>query len=82
MLPSEKLRLREDDGEKKKDDEDGYNPWWYSIGLFLPIVDLEDAKKWTVKPEHKWRRHYMRVHVILGYLLVPIGLAAWTGLIR
>jgi hypothetical protein len=31
----------------------------------------------------RWRsRLYMRVHGILGYLLVPIGIAAWTGIIK
>lgn len=59
-----------------------YNPLWYSIALFLPIVDLEDVKIWAPNPRCKWRRHYMRVHIILGYLLIPIGLAAWTGLIK
>jgi hypothetical protein len=66
----------------KTDDLKGYSPWWYSIALFLPIVDLEDAKKYTPAPERKGCRHYMRVHVILGFLLVPIGLAAWTGLLK
>jgi len=67
-------------GEIKTDFK--YDPLWYSIALFLPIVDLEDAKIWTPNPKCKWRRHYMRVHIILGYLLIPIGLAAWTGLIK
>lgn len=59
-----------------------YDPLWYSIALFLPIVELEDVKLWTPNPKCKWRRHYMRLHIILGYLLIPIGLAAWTGLIK
>lgn len=63
-----------------------YHPLWYSIALFLPIVELEDVKIWTPRPKQKvWRigvRHYMRLHVILGFLLIPIGLAAWTGIIK
>ena len=62
--------------------EPKYNPLWYSIALFLPIVELEDVKIWTPNPKCTWRRLYMRLHVILGYLLIPIGLAAWTGLIK
>jgi hypothetical protein len=59
-----------------------YRPVWYSIALHLPIVELEDAKVWTPRRERKKARFYMRLHIILGYLLVPIGLAAWTGLIK
>lgn len=59
-----------------------YNPLWYSVALFLPIVDLGDAKIWEPKTCRRCARHYMRLHIVLGYLLVPIGLAAWTGLIK
>jgi hypothetical protein len=59
-----------------------YHPVWYSLALFLPIVELEDAKIWAPRMDRKWSRFYMRLHIILGYLLIPIGLAAWTGLIK
>lgn len=59
-----------------------YRPFWYSLALFLPIVSLEDAKVWAPKLHRRKARLYMRVHIILGYLLIPIGLAAWTGIIR
>jgi hypothetical protein len=70
--------------EDKDHFEGMYNPVWYSIALFLPIVSLEDTKIWRPDPKCKWqwRRHYMRLHVIVGYLLIPLGLAAWTGLIK
>jgi hypothetical protein len=69
--------------EEDKDKCKGrYHPLWYSIALFLPIVQLEDAKTWTPKMNRKKSRFYMRIHIILGYLLIPIGLAAWTGLIK
>lgn len=73
--------------EDKADFEGKYNRWWYSTALFLPIVDLGDAKIWTPKPpcekcKWQWRRHYLRLHIIMGYLFIPIGLAAWTGLIK
>lgn len=59
-----------------------YHPLWYSIALFLPIVDLEDAKIWAPRMNRKKSRFYMRLHIIFGYLLIPVGLAAWTGLIH
>ena len=59
-----------------------YRPLWYSIALFLPIVSLEDKEVWIPKVDRRKTRFYMRLHIILGYLLIPIGLAAWTGLIK
>jgi hypothetical protein len=59
-----------------------YHATWYSLALFLPIISLEDAKVWTPKPHRGFARFYMRVHMIFGYLLIPIGLAAWTGIIK
>lgn len=85
MMPQEQKDKKEPQKKEEQKDKDpmaGYSPLWYSIALFLPIVDLEDAKKWTLRPEKKLERHYLRVHIILGYLFIPIGLAAWTGLIK
>lgn len=59
-----------------------YHPIWYSIALFLPIISLEDEEVWRPKLHRRRARFYMRLHVILGYLLIPIGLAAWTGIIE
>jgi hypothetical protein len=59
-----------------------YHPWWYSIALFLPIVSLQDKERWTPRADRRKSRIYMRLHIILGYLLIPIGLAAVTGLIK
>jgi hypothetical protein len=71
-----------------KDDKDAerykgrYRPFWYSLSLLLPIIDLEDARIWTPRTERRNARFYLRLHVLLGYLLVPIGLAALTGIIK
>jgi hypothetical protein len=65
----------------QKDDDAGrynYHPVWYSIALFLPIISLEDAKVWMPKKARRFARFYMRLHIILGYLLIPIAVAAWT----
>jgi hypothetical protein len=59
-----------------------YNAFWYSLALFLPISGLDDAKVWMPR-RNRWKtRIYMRLHIILGYLLIPIGIAAWTGIIK
>jgi hypothetical protein len=59
-----------------------YNPVWYSLDLFISIVDLRMAEDWEPKPERQWARVYMRIHIILGWILIPIGLLALTGVIR
>lgn len=58
-----------------------YNPLWYSLGLFLPFVDLKMNNDWEPLPHRRFARHYARVHTLLGWIIVPIGLAAVTGLI-
>ncbi len=59
-----------------------YNRFWYSLGLFLPFVDLQADKVWKPKADQTFLRNYMRVHVLLGWILIPIVLAALTGLIK
>ena len=59
-----------------------YNPLWYSLAVFLPISGLDDGKIWAPKRDRWKTRIYQRLHTLLGYLLVPIGLAAWTGIIK
>ena len=59
-----------------------YNRFWYSLGLFLPFVDLQSNKVWKPKADRTFLRNYMRVHILLGWILVPLVLAAVTGLIK
>jgi len=59
-----------------------YSRFWYSLGLFLPFVDLQADKIWKPKADQTFLRSYMRVHILLGWILIPIVLAALTGLIK
>ncbi len=59
-----------------------YSRFWYSLGLFLPFVDLQADKVWKPKADQTFLRSYMRVHILLGWILIPIVLAALTGLIK
>jgi hypothetical protein len=59
-----------------------YSRFWYSLGLFLPFVDLQSNKVWKPKADQTFLRNYMRVHILLGWILVPLVLAAVTGLIK
>jgi hypothetical protein len=59
-----------------------YNALWYSFDLFVPIVGLGVASLWTPRKDRWFARNYVHVHKILGVILIPIGLAAITGIIK
>jgi hypothetical protein len=61
--------------------KDYYNPFWYSLDLFLPFVDLKMADKWMPKPERRFARHYMRFQAIAGWILIPIAILSITGIV-
>ena len=56
-----------------------YNPFWYSLDRFIPI-DLSIANLWMPRADKRIARHYLRIHIILGWSLIPILLLAWTGI--
>jgi tetratricopeptide (TPR) repeat protein len=68
--------------QRPKDTPRAYSRFWSSLGLFLPFVDLQADKVWKPKADQIFLRNYMRVHIILGWILVPLVLAALTGLIK
>jgi hypothetical protein len=131
VFPEDKMEiLKKDEKEPKKDEKrPKYSPFWYSLDLFLPVVDLHASQMWVpvwpdaprrvryrdypkfaalvvisaarnvlkfarvlknprptsreaqaVKDKVRW--HYMHVHALLGWILIPIGLAAITGIIK
>lgn len=58
-----------------------YNAFWYSFVLFLPLANVPDSDVWEPKDDKLGLQAYARVHSLLGWILVPIGLAAVSGLI-
>ena len=68
--------------QKPEDMPQVYSRFWYSLNLFLPVVDLQAGKMWNPKADQTFLRNYMRVHILLGWILVPLVLAAVTGLIK
>lgn len=67
--------------QKKEHYSRTYHAFWYSIDLFLPVIQLQEASIWMPDPDYRFA-WYANVHRILGWILIPIGLAAVTGLIR
>lgn len=59
-----------------------YHPLWFSLDVFLPIIDLWADKYWMPRRADKWRWVYMVAHKFSGWVLVPIGLAAFSGIIK
>jgi hypothetical protein len=59
-----------------------YNPIWFSLDLFAPIIDLESASVWCPRSDRFGKWFYFRVHRILGWILVPIGIVAITGVLQ
>jgi len=68
--------------QKPEDTPRVYSRFWYSLGLFLPVVDLQTDTVWKPKADQTFLRNYARVHALLGWILIPIVLAALTGLIK
>ena len=66
----------------KEDIVPQYNPVLYSIEIFLPFLNLFSADAWIPKPNEKWTWMYLRVHRFIGWILVPLGLASLTGLLK
>jgi hypothetical protein len=82
------LVFRSEKGMRLKDEKNvphytgRYQAFWYSLDLFLPIIKLGEADVWVPKDNRRWANLYRKVHIIIGSLFVPIGLAGWTGIIK
>jgi hypothetical protein len=59
-----------------------YNPLWYSLGLFLPAVDIGEIHAWRPRKGCRFARNYAHIHVLAGWIFVPVALVALTGLFK
>jgi hypothetical protein len=66
----------------QNDTSQTYSPFWYSFDLLTPFIDLHQADFWMPRQDWQFGRVYAHVHRILGWILVPIGIAAITGIIK
>ena len=51
----------------------------YSLDELLPVVDLHIADQW--RPATALRRAYLAVHILFGWLLIPLLIGAFTGML-
>ena len=77
------LMFRPNRMEPQKSEYTGrkYSPFWYSVDVYLPIIKLHDAEIWKPKEEYVLTHVWRRIHTILGWALIPIAIAAWTGML-
>lgn len=59
-----------------------YNPILYSFALFLPFIDLGIASKWEPRPSRRAAWMYKHIHRLLGWILMPIALLTFSGIIK
>jgi uncharacterized protein YjbI with pentapeptide repeats len=51
----------------------------YSVDRFIPInMGFEDG----FEPRQPWSQAYALIHVVAGWLLIPLFLVSWSGLVR
>jgi hypothetical protein len=51
----------------------------YSVDRFMPLdIGFEEG----FEPHQPWSKAYDLIHVIAGWLLIPLFLASWSGLVR
>lgn len=66
------------------DDEESkpvYNPFLYSFALFAPFIDLDLAEKWEPKSERRVAWVYKYILKLLGWILTPIALLTFGGIL-
>jgi hypothetical protein len=59
-----------------------YNPFLYSLDLFVPAISLGMAKYWMPENSDKLRWAWLYIQRILGWIIVPIGLLALAGMVK
>ena len=71
-----------------------FNPFIYSLDIFLPIIDLRLKNYWLpnanvgVKDKFlhiksgAWLRYYLMLHIISGWVLTTLWVAGFSGIVR
>ena len=56
----------------------------YSLDSFLPIINLHQEELWvpTGAGRAGWIQYYYWFHICLGWALITLGVAGFTGLVR
>jgi len=79
-LPDNALQLSSNSTEAPSWQEGVFYRTAYSLDLFLPLVNLHIDENW--EPNGPWLQAYAIGHAMVGWLIVPLLLAALAGIIR
>jgi len=59
-----------------------YSAFWYSLDLFLPVIDLQARNVWMPEQKRRFARNYARFQTVSGWIVLTLGLGAVTGLLK
>jgi uncharacterized protein YjbI with pentapeptide repeats len=59
-----------------------YNRLLYSLSVFAPVISLEVQKDWQPRRDDRLTWGWLRVQQLLGWVIIPIGLVAFSGLAK
>jgi hypothetical protein len=76
------VREKPTDGGKRTETIIPYFSLLYSFDLFVPAVSLGVANYWEPEPQRTGLFYWMYAQKILGWILVPIGVLAFSGIIK
>lgn len=68
----------------KPDVKSQFNAIGYSLDSFLPIINLHQEELFvpTGVGDGRWIQYYYWIHICLGWALITLGVAGFTGLVR
>ena len=62
----------------------GYVSFWdsllFNVDLLIPVLTFPHTDPWS--PYYFWGKLIAGIEVLVGWLIVPLAIAAWTGIIR
>jgi hypothetical protein len=64
---------------EEKDANRYFSPFWYSLDLFFPVIDLQFKNLWAPRQDWRFGRIYAQVHRVLGWVLTGLALATIHG---
>ena len=68
----------------KPDTKPQFSAIGYSLDSFLPIINLHQEDLWVPAGVDggRWVQYYYWIHICLGWALITLGVAGFTGLVR
>ncbi len=61
---------------------EAFDPIWYSLDIFVPVLSLGVGDKWRPKEEHRLLRFYARLLSLVGLIFASAVVGALTGTLK